>query len=62
MGALMKIKSAKKTKAPKEWSLQDARDLYNIAEWSMGYFDINARGNVAVHPTKDRNLELDLKV
>ena len=48
----MKVKSAKKTKAPREWSVGDARDLHHIAEWSMGYFDINTDGNVVVRPRK----------
>ncbi len=58
----MKIKSKKKVKAPREWTLQDARDLYYIAEWSMGFFDINRAGNVSVRPRKEEGPALDLKV
>jgi arginine decarboxylase len=58
----MKIKSAKKTKGPKEWTIQDARDLYNTSDWSMGFFDINSRGNMAVLPTRSSERQLDLKV
>lgn len=28
------------------WTVQDARDLYNIAHWSDGYFDINSKGEL----------------
>jgi len=58
----LKIKSTKKSKAPKEWSIQDSRDLYNIRDWAMGFFDINAAGNVVVCPNKNREERLDLKV
>jgi arginine decarboxylase len=42
------------------WSLDDARELYNIDGWGIGYFDINAKGHVTVHPTKERERGLDL--
>lgn len=42
------------------WSIQDSRDLYNIEAWGVGYFDVNEKGNVAVHPTKDPTRGLDL--
>ncbi len=32
------------------WSLQKARDTYNIAHWSNGYFDINDRGELVCRP------------
>lgn len=28
------------------WTIQDAREVYNIAHWSDGYFDINANGEL----------------
>jgi arginine decarboxylase len=46
--------------APTTWTLDDARDLYNIDGWGVGYFRINDRGHVSVHPTKDPDLGLDL--
>jgi len=58
----MKVKSTKKTKAPREWTVRDARDLHHIAEWSMGFFDINEEGNVVVRPKRTRTNQLDLKV
>ncbi len=32
------------------WTVDDARALYNIEGWGVGYFDINDRGNVIVRP------------
>jgi arginine decarboxylase len=50
------------TRDPLEkWTLQDARDLYNIRNWGKGYFSINKRGCVAVHPYKDPEQFIDLK-
>jgi arginine decarboxylase len=33
-----------------DWNIQKARELYNIAYWSNGYFDINARGHLVARP------------
>ncbi|MDE2088735.1 MAG: biosynthetic arginine decarboxylase [Gammaproteobacteria bacterium] len=33
-----------------DWTLQKARDAYNIAHWSGGYFDINDRGHLVCRP------------
>ncbi|HCU53221.1 MAG TPA: biosynthetic arginine decarboxylase, partial [Gammaproteobacteria bacterium] len=35
---------------PTAWSLQKARDTYNIAHWSNGYFDINPQGELVCRP------------
>src|SRR5690606_31426639 len=35
------------------WTTDDSRELFNIEGWGVGYFDINERGHVTVHPTKD---------
>jgi arginine decarboxylase len=43
-----------------QWSLEDARELYNIEGWGIGYFDVNEKGHVTVHPTKDPERGLDL--
>jgi len=32
------------------WDIQKARDTYNIAHWSNGYFDINAEGDLICRP------------
>jgi len=42
------------------WSIDDARDLYNVEGWGIGYFDVNEKGHVTVHPTKDPERGLDL--
>ncbi len=43
------------------WSIEDARLLYNIEGWGLGYFDINARGRAVVRPDRARpDRELDL--
>jgi arginine decarboxylase len=36
------------------WSIDAARELYNIDGWGAGYFDINDRGHVVVRPDRDR--------
>lgn len=42
------------------WTLEDARELYNIEGWGVGYFRVNEKGHVAVHPTKDSEVGLDI--
>ena len=34
-----------------KWTVTHSRDLYRIADWSAGYFEINDRGNVHVRPS-----------
>jgi arginine decarboxylase len=36
------------------WSIESARELYNIEGWGAGYFDINEKGHVVVRPDRDR--------
>ncbi|QIT53852.1 biosynthetic arginine decarboxylase [Aquisalimonas sp. 2447] len=33
-----------------DWTVQQARNLYNTAHWGSGYFDIDNAGRVVVHP------------
>ncbi|MGH7717843.1 MAG: biosynthetic arginine decarboxylase [Gemmatimonadaceae bacterium] len=43
------------------WSIDDSRELYNVAGWGLGYFDINEKGHVVVRPDKahpERTLDL----
>jgi len=42
------------------WTIEDSKELYNIDGWGVGYFGINARGHVTVHPTRDAERGLDL--
>ncbi len=44
-----------------EWSIQQAREMYHIAHWSDGFFDISEHGRLSAHPngTSDQ-LKIDL--
>ena len=44
----------------KKWTIEDARELYNINGWGTSYFGINDAGNVYVTPCKD-STEIDLR-
>ncbi len=46
---------------PKPWTVADATKLYGINQWGQGYFSVNDEGHVAVHPTQEPNLKIDLK-
>jgi len=39
-----------KKEALEQWSSQDSADLYGVGNWGSGYFDINAKGELAVTP------------
>lgn len=43
------------------WTIQDALETYEVKAWGKGYFSINSRGHVVVHPTKDEKVGVDLK-
>ncbi|HQF85862.1 MAG TPA: biosynthetic arginine decarboxylase [Acidobacteriota bacterium] len=55
-----KIKLKEQT-ALKQWSIDEARELYNILNWGKGFFDINTRGDVIVRPEKTSDKFLDIK-
>lgn len=38
----------------KNWSIQQARDIYHIAQWSDGFFDISEQGTLRAYPTASR--------
>jgi len=42
------------------WTLKDSLELYNVLAWGGGYFSINARGNVEVHPRGEGGPGVDL--
>jgi arginine decarboxylase len=44
----------------KRWTVEDSLELYNVEGWGVGYFGINGKGHVTVHPTKDPEHSLDL--
>ena len=43
----------------KKWTIDDARELYNINGWGTSYFGINEEGNIFVTPCKD-DTQIDL--
>ncbi|MBI3049383.1 MAG: biosynthetic arginine decarboxylase [Acidobacteria bacterium] len=49
------------TSSTRAWSVHDASELYEVARWGHGYFSVNGDGHLAVHPTKDPALAIDLK-
>jgi len=44
-----------------KWSIEKAREVYNIREWGKGFFEINEKGNVIVTPSKEKSLYVDLR-
>src|SRR5690606_37883164 len=36
------------------WTIEDSRELYNIAHWSEGYFDLDEQGSLIARPDPDR--------
>src|SRR2546429_6715468 len=48
------------TDANEPWSIQHARNLYNIHLWGAKYFDINEAGRVIAKPLRDGGASVDL--
>jgi arginine decarboxylase len=48
------------TDANEPWSIQHARNLYNIHLWGAKYFDINEAGRVIAKPLRDTGAAVDL--
>jgi arginine decarboxylase len=44
-----------------KWSIDEAREHYNINGWGAGFFDINSKGHIVVRPTRKSNHNIDLK-
>lgn len=42
------------------WSIEQAREHYNIVQWSQGYFDISKEGHLCAHPYPERAVNIDL--
>lgn len=42
------------------WSVEEARQLYNIPRWGAHYFDINAAGHVVATPLQDAGAAVDI--
>lgn len=45
----------------KTWTVADSDRIYGVKNWGSGYFSVNPDGHVAVHPTHDPNVSIDLK-
>ena len=43
------------------WTPGASAELYEVERWSQGYFSINDRGHVQVHPDRDADRAIDLK-
>src|SRR5713101_6275567 len=43
------------------WTVADAQETYSIRSWGAGYFGINDKGNVCIHPEGANAASLDLK-
>jgi arginine decarboxylase len=43
------------------WTTTDASELYEVPRWGKGYFSVNSRGHIQVHPNKDPALAIDMK-
>ena len=48
-------------KLPRRWTVQDSRELYNVTNWSNGYFGINDAGHLVMHPEGAQGTSLDVK-
>lgn len=45
---------------PNTWNIQKSSQLYNLAQWGGGYFDINDKGHLSVHPYRSKEPAIDL--
>ncbi len=55
-----KVKLKEKTSL-KRWSVEESSELYNIPNWGRGFFRVNSKGNIVVHPEKSDEKYLDIK-
>ena len=46
--------------APAPWTIQDARNLYNIPSWGAKYFDINEAGHVVARPLQEAGASVEI--
>lgn len=44
------------------WTVARASELYQVEDWGKGYFSINGLGHVCVHPYKEKDRSIDLKI
>ncbi len=43
-----------------DWSIDKARQTYNVAHWSEGYFDVNSAGQLEVSPRPQQGQRINL--
>ncbi len=46
--------------APSDWSIDRATQYYNVSGWGAGYFSVNEKGHVVVHPMGQPGPTIDL--
>ncbi|HLO67111.1 MAG TPA: biosynthetic arginine decarboxylase [Holophaga sp.] len=46
--------------AIKNFTVQDAMAIYGVKEWGYGFFGVNSKGHLEVHPTRDENHSCDV--
>jgi arginine decarboxylase len=46
---------------PARWTIADSLETYAIRHWGAGYFGVNDKGNVCVHPAGPTTPSFDLK-
>ncbi|HET7825903.1 MAG TPA: biosynthetic arginine decarboxylase [Anaeromyxobacter sp.] len=46
--------------APSDWSIERAAQYYNVSGWGAGYFSVNEKGHVVVHPMGQPGPVIDL--
>jgi arginine decarboxylase len=49
------------TSNTQRWTIADALEMYSIRNWGAGYFGVNDKGNVIVHPGGPESPSFDLK-
>jgi arginine decarboxylase-like protein len=42
----------------RQWSVEDARELYGIDRWGLRYFAVNPEGDVTVAPLKEKGASI----
>lgn len=52
---------ANTTERRRGWTIQQSAELYNVENWGSGFFSINSRGHVQVHPHGAQGTRLDLQ-
>ena len=44
--------------AGREWTVEDAKELYGVDRWGLRYFDVNSAGDVMVAPLKEKGASI----